>query len=331
MYLPKILILKYSKIPRSLLNTTTTLIYTQHTLYILSYFTTSTSFRNNKGTAVYVTAGSIGVLESTRVVFDSNEGYQRGAIALAGFSVLRTFPNSVLIFTNNHATDVGGAIYAAFSDSRDLPYSRSCFIQYTDNSVDPHHWQVHFFFANNTAGRYGKSIYATSLLPCSHSATSEYNMEKVFHWRPFHYLDPHQESNIASDPATLRLNISSHDILKFSPGESINLNPVANDDLNNSIDTVCKAAISHMHPSQSVAIHSSFIYLTGTGTIVINGQIGSVFQINVEIAGPISSDTDNHCSFLAITRYCSIGRFKPLLDSFQGCYKDRSKVLLSVC
>ena len=95
-------------------------IYTLTVLFADTFtvnFTTSTSFRNNKGTAVYVTAGSISVLESTRVVFDSNEEYQRGAIALAGFSVLRTFPNSVLIFTNNHATDVGGAIYAAFSDS----------------------------------------------------------------------------------------------------------------------------------------------------------------------------------------------------------------------
>ena len=45
MYLPKILILKYSKIPRSLLNTTTTLIYTQHTLYKLSYNKTLLSGR----------------------------------------------------------------------------------------------------------------------------------------------------------------------------------------------------------------------------------------------------------------------------------------------
>ena len=66
MYLPKILILKYSKIPRSLLNTTTTLIYTQHTLYILSYNKTLLSGRKvHAYLALFLAISSSSLVSST--------------------------------------------------------------------------------------------------------------------------------------------------------------------------------------------------------------------------------------------------------------------------
>ena len=66
MYLPKILILKYSKIPRSLLNTTTTLIYTQHTLYILSCNKTLLSGRKvHAYLALFLAISSSSLVSST--------------------------------------------------------------------------------------------------------------------------------------------------------------------------------------------------------------------------------------------------------------------------
>ena len=66
MCLLKILILKYSKIPRSLLNTTTTLIYTQHTLYILSYNKTLLSGRKvHAYLALFLAISSSSLVSST--------------------------------------------------------------------------------------------------------------------------------------------------------------------------------------------------------------------------------------------------------------------------
>ncbi len=246
---------------------------------------TSVTFRRNNGTALYVTAGSINVLPGN-VIFDGNEAIQGGAIALMGFSAIRTFPNSTLIFTNNHATDVGGAIYASSIDITDFLYSRNCFIRYVNAAELPERWSTTFYFSNNTAETYGHSIYATSLYPCTRAymtnTSDPMDVHKTFHGPPFNYSDAYKLYNIASDPSILKLNLSDPTHLRFSPGQIFDLRPVAKDDLNQTVKSVYKA--SAYQASKHVSIDGSFVYISD-GKIRITGPVNSTFQLILQTTG----------------------------------------------
>ena len=239
-------------------------------------------FTNNTGTAVYANAGGINVRKNTQAIFIGNQGAQGGAIALGGFSVLHISPGSELIFINNTATEVGGAIFAHSAD--ESLYSRSCFICYSDRVQHPHDWDVQFHFENNTAHQYGNSIYATSLLPCAQAASvsETINVSQVFQWEPFQYIGPSSGSNgkynIATEPSTLCLSTKSFQV---PPGKIHDLGITAKDELNNNITSVYRVSISNA--SNSVHISSS-LYISD-GKIRIHGSINSTFQLNLQTVG----------------------------------------------
>ncbi len=314
-------------------------------------FTSSVVFSGNTGSAIYINAGSINVLENTTVVFDGNHGDRGGALAMLGFSTIRAFRGSNVFFVNNQATDVGGAIYSSSTDETDYYFSRSCFLRFSDNIASPDEWEVDFYFVNNSAKRYGHSIYATSLLPCARAAainsSENINVTDVFLWRPFHYSDSETPYNIASDPSTILLNVSMAN-LAISPGEVVNLKPISMDDLNNSIKSVYKASLSNS--TAPVQIDSSFQYVSD-GNIRITGNVNSSFQLNLQSIGfhqvrgsvditlagcppgfvlqenasatqCICSTSTNHRRYEGITQ-CNYQKFQALLNKgfWAGCYR----------
>ena len=313
-------------------------------------FSASVTFRSNNGTAIYTSAGSINVLVNATIHFEGNQGIQGGAIALIGYSALRTFPDSKLFFINNTATDRGGGIFALSIDETDFIYSCNCFIRYYNSTESPHNWKSYFYFENNIAKSYGHSIYATSLLPCARAATTNVSesidISHVFRWpwAPFNYSDPDKDYNIASDPATVNLNISASEI-EFSPGEVYNLHPYAEDDLGNVIQSVYKASTSN--ESNPVQIESTFVYVSD-GNILITGPVNSTFQLNFETIGfrrngtsvtvtladcppgyVIQGNSECVCSARTDERYagisqCDNGHFRGLLNKgfWAGCSED---------
>lgn len=254
-------------------------------LFISTYtvnFTSSVKFSRNTGSAIYINAGTINVLENTNVVFDSNYGYKGGAVAMLGFSTIRTFLGSKVHFEDNYAADVGGAIYSSSTDETDYYSSRSCFLRFSDDIASPKDWGSAFYFINNSAKHYGHSIYATSLYPCARAAavnsSESINVTGVFLWTPFHYFDPDRPYNIASDPSTIDIPVTH---LEMSPGEVVNLKPFSKDDLNNTIQSVYKASLSN---TTAAEIDQSYLYISD-GNIKVTGDINSSFEISLQSTG----------------------------------------------
>ena len=67
-------------------------------------------FIENDGTALSVLDALVDFKDNSSAVFYRNKGLRGGAIALLGSTVLRVFPNTMLWFEENMATDKGGAI-----------------------------------------------------------------------------------------------------------------------------------------------------------------------------------------------------------------------------
>ena len=261
------------------------------------------TFRENDGTALSITAGSINILENAVLEFEKNTGIRGGALTLLEFASLRLFPGSNIKFVNNHATEVGGAIYASAQDELDFYFSRSCFIHYVDVTVPAKDWKVHVEFINNSAGptqeaqhnttqdARGNSIYSVTILPCllASDTTGEHNIYNAFPHKngdPFRFVEScHGDfCGIATAPTTLevkRNQLDSDGILRLSPGERHYVSITAKDDLDNPVSAVITASAS---PSNVARIDSASLYITDS-RVQVNGKIGSNFSLIFHATG----------------------------------------------
>ena len=128
-------------------------------------FEKTTSFKWNRGSAMYL-GSCLGIFtESSTTTFWGNYGYQGGAIYELS-SVVYVHNNATVEFIGNHATDKGGAIFEHTFFMHIYEYSRTCFIDYIDDIKEAADRNISVKFADNSAGHSGHSIYASSLRPC---------------------------------------------------------------------------------------------------------------------------------------------------------------------
>ena len=241
----------------------------------------SVTFYNCSGTALASFTAPIYIGNNTNVGFERNYGVEGGGIALLGDAVMVIGENAKLMFKNNQADRLGGAIYAVNLGDHELVASRNCFIRYYDTMKHPSKWNASFSFENNRAGLYGQSIYTTSLLPCLWGSdgnslnTSLPANKHVFRWSTaFQYnncssdnftvewdcsehevasdlsavtmVDEDDIQNITDDvpyPATKVLNFTEP-VVKFAPGNFVTLPFDLFDDLHNEVNTVFYARIT---------------------------------------------------------------------------------------
>ena len=195
-------------------------------------FNDSVSFSRNTGSAIAATSSKISVLEGTLAEFLNNRATYGGAIALLGFSILELFPNSQLIFDSNHASELGGALYATSPHQTEFIFSHKCFISYI-SSAHPNDWNTLLNFTNNTA-RYGHAIFTDSLLPCAKNVFDiETDVNSALRWTPFLYTQDIVQYTIATFPANINFTLPP----EITPGESVDLNLVSVDDLDQPIRT----------------------------------------------------------------------------------------------
>ena len=157
-------------------------------------FNESLVFKNNNGTAMYLTSTVMKIAPNTRVTFVENSGFNGGAIALTAFSVIVLGNSTSLMFKNNSAVRCGGAIYSFSIDKHDYLSSRSCFMQ-NENPIIGSPSNVSVSFLNNSVGKYkidsssatsyccGHSIFAVSLKPCLYfcKQRNDYHTIKMKH------------------------------------------------------------------------------------------------------------------------------------------------------
>lgn len=115
-----------------------------------------------------LTSATILLKRDTEMLFHGNEGLKGGALAMYGFSALKGTVNCSLVFTNNSASEVGGAIYYQPFEQREFIDGKSCFLQYIGQPVEDRNQSPSFYFtfANNSAIMGGSSIYASSFYSC---------------------------------------------------------------------------------------------------------------------------------------------------------------------
>ena len=135
-----------------------------HVSFIDVTFTSSVLFIGNFGSALAALVADIHFKNCTGM-WINNCGSDGGAITLTGLSSIWIEGNSSLNFTNNHASNRGGALYAETIDNHLLPISLSCPVKLQvnfQNVTEP----IIVFKNNSAANARGDSMYIASFEPC---------------------------------------------------------------------------------------------------------------------------------------------------------------------
>ena len=243
----------------------------------------NTSFSNNIGSCIHISAAQLNVLSDAIVQFKGNVARKGGGLALLGYSNLLAFPNSQLLFESNHALDFGGAIYYESVNVLDYINSRQCFLRYSE-VIPMEEWKTNFTFMNNTARSYGHSIYATSLEPCARSsvtnASTPFNASTVFHWKAFSFtpsLDTRSHI-ITTEPAQIALQSNA---LQTTPGETYSLPLFIFDDLHQEIDSVLLARCLNCTANRKSNLNT---YVTSK-KIILSGDEDTYVSVSLNTSG----------------------------------------------
>ena len=225
-------------------------------------------FTNNTGSALVIVNAIVDFTQCD-AVFIGNAGLQGGAISLTGVSALLIGPGRIYNFTNNRATDRGGAIYNYLIDDHDFVASRSCFISYTEYEVLGSEWNVSFYFFNNIAGTYGHSIFSSSIFSCVEMTNTgndqDLNTSMIFRWPEVFHYDDRNENQIATEGGSFMVTES----LPFHiiPGDEHELGITTVDDIGQEIEMIFRASIIN---DSDIHIDDAFSCLSGN-TIEIRG------------------------------------------------------------
>ena len=225
------------------------------------------SFGGNRGSAIVATSSQINVLENTLVEFVNNTAIYGGAIALLGYSILELYPDSQIVFDSNHASELGGAIYATSSHQLEFIFSHKCFISHVSGS-HPNNWTTSLIFTDNTA-IYGHAIFTDSLLPCAKNVFDIMtDVESTLKWTPFEYTpDADIIYTIATSPATINFTLPD----EIAPGERVEIHLTSKDDLKQSIPTSYqvfldiskgKATHSYLRTTTYMSVENQAVYST---------------------------------------------------------------------
>ena len=237
-------------------------------------FVKTVHFQNNNGSALVIVNAIANFTESD-AEFVGNTGVQGGAISLTGISSLVVGPGKTYNFTDNHATDRGGAIYNHLIDDHDFTVSETCFLYHSGNDVNPSRWNVSFYFINNTAGAYGHSIFSSSITSCVESDAAKDNTIRnatiFFKWPEVFHYDKRTENQIATEGSSFIANESLP--LHVIPGEVHNLGIIATDENGQEIETIFSASMINTSDS-AVGVDDAFSCVSGN-TIKMRGETGS--------------------------------------------------------
>ena len=255
--------------------------------------TSRVEFRGNTGTALSITAGSINVQENAVLKFENNTGRLGGALALLEFASLTLSPQSKIIFSNNTATEAGGAIYVY---AQDFYASQHCFIRYANASSRMKQWKVHVQFVNNTAGQqsqkcgHGNSIYAMTISNCmkNYIESSRENFSNLFPHKkgdPFSFSEVCKGDNcgISTAPKSLDVRLDTErQPIKLYPGEKRRISAIATDELNHTVSVVVTAVA---YPPDVAVIDSTSVNSTDGIVVTVSGQKRGNFSLNFQTNG----------------------------------------------
>ena len=234
-------------------------------------FKESILFENNyDGSGLVVANTRINFSNSTVAIFNGNMGRDGAAIYFAGYAFLLVHYNTTFNFTNNSASNLGGAMFAYYPDGRELISSRNCFIRYFNIITSPYVWETSFFFSDNTANGIPNSIFTTTVLPCLwgrvYGQASIGNLSQdVFCWsNKWNYDNSNCSEQIKTDPAHLR---KSENVLKVIPGKNTPLKITVYDDQQVDVTNILVLSATSNSP-QNIKVDERYQYIS-TDSIVL--------------------------------------------------------------
>lgn len=201
--------------------------YLIHILFInsvKSLLLSNCSFVNNRASSIRSQQSRI-YFQGTNQFFN-NAGTNGAAINLAEGSVMYMDEDTIIQFENNHASELGGAIYAEM-------FNYKCFFQLLP--TDPYkELSQRLIFANNTAGSAGDAVYGNTqqclLEDAAHFSTSSATFNQIVT-----ILDDRESKTVISstayilcpcDHGTQEINCAQTLTKLVFPGENFTL-PVA--------------------------------------------------------------------------------------------------------
>ncbi len=238
---------------------------------------------NNYGSALYAISSRIKFLRNSNILFQNNSGFQGGAIALVGFSIMIYGDDCTFQFINNVAQDGGGAIFHIMYSKRDIHASRTCFIQSAKNGCK----NTQFIFKNNSGslkGRnntdlshFGHSIYSTTLMPCYYSKIDEHESitlaDMFTSTGNFTFVD-RNEHDLSTSEYSITINTT---IVHAIPGKHFKLPIETVDEFRNQIATVFHVFVNNIGKS-NISVSKAYTYISNN-RIRFHGRPGDKANI----------------------------------------------------
>ena len=195
-------------------NTVTAIYRTAYILYLSSAQNmtfTDCIFSNNKGTPISAYKSNFTL--SGTILFSDNTAFEGGALSLTGESAVYIANNTNVIFLNNTAENVGGAVFVrSFLTPLTFP---SSFLQFHAINTFSHCFQCgcrlpqfNIYFINNTAKEGGNTLYGVHVYVSQlHISDMSCYFSDLLNSRHF-YFEPSLKSDlsmVSSDPTRVCL------------------------------------------------------------------------------------------------------------------------------
>ena len=253
-------------------------------------FSDENVFDNNNGSALCLDSSEAEFTANSHIKFIDNRGFQGGAIAMTGYSIIRFSDNSTFWFINNSAQDGGGALFQLGS-SWNVQASRTCFIQYNGDKENIEDYNTSFMFINNSgtlSGRentqiswFGHSILTTSIKPCQKSSKECRIKGKndLFDCiGDFIFFD-----KINRDLSTFENNVTTRKKkISAMPGKLIDLNLTTTDEFSNEVAAIYHVSIINTDSASSpVTTDSKFTYVSNS-KVRLYGNPGQKVTLHLE-------------------------------------------------
>ncbi len=258
-------------------------------------FNNSVHFENNNRSALAVVDSGVHFLENCIANFTGNQGRTGGAIALYSSSYIRIYDHTQMIFIDNIAGQYGGAIYSYAVGQHMLFFFGTCFIQYSDPTLQPWNWTASFYFKGNTAlySDGGNAIYGTSLVPCFWGYYTPMSKKKVpdprrdvFCWNSaWEYDGGNCSDDISSAPAAFSNtgNDSSYHMEVILGKRQLMPVEVLGDRMKN--QTAHAVFNLWSHSPDTAQIPSAYTYVSDN-TVELTGEPNSTALLAIETINP---------------------------------------------
>ena len=237
---------------------------------------TNVSFAENRGSALFAIWAHIRLLECTKVKFIRNRARNGGAILFYYSSVLEIYPESQVVLDSNSASQFGGAIYSKASYEVDYLLSDRCFIQLHDiksRSYYADKFKINSLQYNNNSAEYGDFIFTDSIYPCIKQISTVLNISfSVDQWKSY-IQERIKPFEIATSPASIDFTLPAH----ISPGQVIDINPTALDDL----DQVIPSSFQVLLESEGYKVNTA-PFISYDGQLQIYGEPGTKFNLTLQ-------------------------------------------------